>query len=213
MAPPATKARLNFLAASAHLYSSTAPATSAHLMLECKRVAANSEIQMKQTGSKPACDACGTDLISGWTSRTFIASPRRSKKTKPKSKKAVQTTQRAGSKLVISKCLVCRRSTKTQLMTTTRLTATRPAVGGAKVSGSVPLPSTASLPTEPNPKTADLDRQELHNLPLPSANLNSKKRAKARKQGGLQAMLEKSKTIETHSSGFGLELTDLLKKA
>lgn len=206
MAPPAIRARLNFLAASAHLYSSTAPATSAHLMLECKRVATNNDIQMKQTEPKPACGACGTILISGWTSRTFIASPRRSKKSKPKSKKGVQTTQRVASKLVISKCLVCRRSTKTQLMTTTR-----PGVGGTEVSGSLPLPSIASLPTDPNPKTADLNRQETHNLR--SANLNSKKRAKARKQGGLQAMLEKSKTTETHSSGFGLELMDLMKKA
>lgn len=205
MTPPAIKARLNFLVASAHLYSFAAPATSAHLMLECDRVATSHGMEMKETEPKPACGVCGTILVPGRTSRKFIAGPRRStKKARPKSRNGVQTMQGVAPKLVISKCLVCRRSTKTQL------TAKRSGVSGTKSPGARPLPPAAYL-HEASPGATNPTGQEAHKLP--SANLSSKKRAKARKQGGLQAMLEKSKSIEAHSSGFGLELMDLMKKS
>lgn len=206
MASSAIKARLNFLAASAHLYSSAAPATSAHLMLECKRFATSNGIEMKETESKPSCGACGTVLVSGLTSRTFVAGPRRSKKAQLKSRHKAQAMQGVASKLVISKCLVCRRSTKTPLMT-----ATRSGISGPKSSGSRPLPSATSLPKEVNSSATNIAGHETHKVS--SANLSSKKRAKARKQSGLQAMLEKSKIPDTQSPGFGLELMDFMMKA
>jgi ribonuclease MRP protein subunit SNM1 len=48
-----------------------------------------------------------------------------------------------------------------------------------------------------------------------SANASSRKRAKIRKQGGLQALLAKSKETDARGStgGFGLDLLDLMKKA
>ncbi|MCJ1462856.1 hypothetical protein MMC07_001459 [Pseudocyphellaria aurata] len=205
MASPAIKARLDFLASSAHLYSSAAPATSAHLMLECKRVAASNDVEMKETEPKPACRACGTILLSGWTSRTFIAGPRRSKKPRPKLRKGVRIIPGVASKIVISKCLICHRSTKTPVMTTTRS-----GVSGAKSSGSQSLLSAASAQKEPNLEVKKPIGQETRECP--SANLSSKKRAKARKHGGLQAMLEKEKQAQTHSSGFGLDLMDLMKR-
>lgn len=82
------------------------------------------------------------------------------------------------------------------------MTTTRSGVSGTKSSGSRPLQK------EPNPEVNQPTGQETH---FPSANLSSKKRAKARKQGGLQAMLEKAKQAEAHSSGFGLDLMDLMK--
>jgi hypothetical protein len=47
------------------------------------------------------------------------------------------------------------------------------------------------------------------------ANASSRKRAKIRKHGGLQALLAKSKEAGSHSSGggFGLDLLDFMKKA
>jgi hypothetical protein len=47
------------------------------------------------------------------------------------------------------------------------------------------------------------------------ANASSRKRAKFRKQGGLQALLAKSKEADTRGSavGFGLDLLDLMKEA
>ncbi|MCJ1265079.1 hypothetical protein MMC22_004954 [Lobaria immixta] len=206
MVSSAIKARLNFLAASAHLYSSVAPATSAHLMLECKRVATGNDVTLKETEPKSSCGACGTVLVSGWTSRTFVAGSRRSKKAQLKSRHKAQVMQGVASKLVISKCLVCRRSTKTPLMT-----ATRSGVSGTKSSGSRPLPSATSLSKEANSSATNTAEHETQKVP--SANLSSKKRAKARKQSGLQAMLEKSKIPDTQSSGFGLELMDLMTKA
>ena len=206
MASPAVKARLNFLAASARLYSSAAPATSAHLMLECKRVATSNDIAMKESEPKPACGACGTIMVSGWTSRTFVAGPRRSKKPQLKSSKKVQPVQRAPPKLVISKCLVCRRSTKTPVMTSAK-----PGVNGPKSAGSRHLPFAVTLPTEPNPSATNAARHETHKGS--SANFSSKQRTKARKQGSLQAMLAKSKSTGTHSSGVGLYLMDLMTQA
>ncbi|KAL9098227.1 MAG: hypothetical protein Q9163_006077 [Psora crenata] len=43
-------------------------------------------------------------------------------------------------------------------------------------------------------------------------NTNSKHRAKARKQGNLSALLEKSKQASSASSGLGLDLMDLMKQ-
>ena len=45
-----------------------------------------------------------------------------------------------------------------------------------------------------------------------STNNSSKKRAKTRKQGGLQALLEKSKENCNSSSGPGLDLMDLMRQ-
>lgn len=45
-----------------------------------------------------------------------------------------------------------------------------------------------------------------------SAHISSKKRAKARKEGGLQAMLGKAKATNLQSSSAGLNLMDLIKE-
>ncbi|KIN01277.1 hypothetical protein OIDMADRAFT_41876 [Oidiodendron maius Zn] len=50
------------------------------------------------------------------------------------------------------------------------------------------------------------------NAPL-STNASSKKRAKARKQSGLEALLAKKKSSEATTTGFGLNLMDFMKKA
>jgi hypothetical protein len=48
-----------------------------------------------------------------------------------------------------------------------------------------------------------------------TSNANSKRRAKVRKQGGLQALLAKKKEADSKLSGgrFGLDLMDFMKKA
>lgn len=205
MSLPATKARLNFLAASAHLYSSTAPATSAHLMLECKHVATTNDVALKETESKRACNACGTILVPGWTLQTTIVNSQRSKKLHPKSGKERHSIPREAQKLVLSECLVCHRLKRTPLMCSSRQSDS-----GKRDFASRPVSSTTSIHTmaetgAPDPKFQGAERTS-------PANLNSKRRAKSRKKSGLQAMLDKAKALEASSSGVGLDLMDIMMK-
>ncbi len=205
MMPPSTQARMKFLAAAAYFYSSTAPATAAHLMRECHHVATGNEIALKQSESNRACQACGTIAIPGWTLRTSILHSPRSKKPRAKLRKQGPDARRQSQKIVISKCLACHRSVKTPLMPKNPVGVSRgKGSGGARV----PLPE--SQPMENKSDRGISSEQETQQQP-PSANLSSKKRAKARKQGGLQAMLEKSKAMPTQSSSFSLDLMDLMK--
>ena len=202
MSLPAVKARLKFLAASAQLYSSTAPATSAHLMLECKAVATANNIVLKESESKQACSACGTILVPGWSLRTTIVDSRRSKKFRSKSGKEDHSFPREAQKLVLSECLVCHRLKRTPLMCSSRHND-----GGRANFESHPASSTSAQTVAEtgvtNPKTQGIERA--------SANLSSKRRAKSRKSDSLQALLEKSRAIEATSSGVGLDLMDMMK--
>ncbi|KAH0569222.1 hypothetical protein GP486_000039 [Trichoglossum hirsutum] len=71
----------------------------------------------------------------------------------------------------------------------------------------VPHPSTANPPTP----TRNPDSAKVEPARAASANASSKKRAKARKQGGLQALLAKKKEGDEKRGGFGLDLMDLMK--
>ncbi len=197
-------ARLKFLDASAHHYSTLAPATSAHLMLERMTVAANNEIAPpKGTDSNAACGACGTIRIPGWTSRTTIVDLAKPKGVPLKSKKKRRSGgigKRPEEKHVVVQCLTCHRQSTTRLQTSQGHRDSRQGSSNAAGTASTESvePATVTNPAQVSSKPV-------------SVNNSSKKRAKNRKQGGLQAMLEKSKGTGS-SSGFGLELMDLLKQ-
>lgn len=205
MGVPAVKARLNFLAASAHLYSSAAPATSAHLMLECKHIATTNDILVRETESKHACNACGSIFVPGWTVRTTIVDSRRHKNSKSTTRRKGHSIPRAAEKLVLSECLVCHRSKTTPLMSSARQN-----LSGKKITKSRCDSSATFLRAAAESGTAESQTQGTER---PSTNINSKKRAKSRKQGGLKAMLDKSKAIEASSSGTGLDLMDIMMEA
>ena len=85
----------------------------------------------------------------------------------------------------------------------------------------IPLPTprnkTRSLRQTPSSGTGVISASQAKasptaNAPL-STNASSKKRAKARKQSGLEAILAKKKSSEARGSGFGLDLMDFMKKA
>lgn len=202
--------RLKFLDASAHHYSSLAPATSAHLMLEHMTVAADNEIASpKGADWNTACGACGTIRIPGWTSRTTIVDPTKPKKGSSKIKKKLEssgTAKGSAEKHVVIECLKCHRKTTTPMQKSQGHRFGRPpSHNAASTSG----PSSV----EPVPLSAPTVRDQAQVSPNPiSVNSSSKKRAQARKHGGLQAMLEKSKGSES-SSGFGLDLMDFMKQA
>ena len=203
-------ARLKFLDNSAHLYSTFAPATSAHLILERITVAGNDEnTPSKRATANVACIACGTIRIPGRTSRTTIVDPTKSKEVSPKRKKNRQSTEtgkRPAEKQVVVECLTCRRKTKTPLQTSQEHRVSRQRdSNAAATSGTTSTRSTLSS------ALAVGNLAPVSQKPV-SANSSSKKRAKSRKQGGLQAMLEKSKRTGSSSSPV-LDLMDLMKQA
>lgn len=199
MADMAAEAKLRFLHASAHLYSTTAPATSAQLMLQRHIEGAGDPRPKNIDGSSSACKACGTVLIPGWTSKTSRINKRAPKVANPKT----AAKQHARGKLspiserhVRVKCLACHRFEDTPLQ--------KPEINSNSEKANATSRATCSSDAKPNldPESNPLDKP-------PKA---SKRRERARKhKNGLQAMLEKSKAPAALASGFGLELLDLMK--
>lgn len=212
---PTVQARLKFLDAAAQFYSSTAPATSAQLMRERQDFVAVHNIKLKEVEVRGSCQACGTISIPGSTSQTCIAfEPIKSEKYRSQRRKhggdedTARIAQDGGEtdKIVVRKCLACHRSTRTPM-----LLPSRPSVGNARgQSNAQGAPQSDSLPGKA--KKSEGGPVENKTSQQPSlANSSSKKRAKARKPGGLQVMLDKYKTTQNQPPGFGLNLMDIMK--
>lgn len=200
------KARIKYLAASAQLYSQLAPETSAHLMLECGRFAASSDMALKMSDLQQACSACGTILTPGWTSRSSVADNPRNISRRPKQRSKREGISNAGTKYVITQCLVCMKSTSSplehlpaHLPSKKKLSKSQAAISEARSSPSCVIGQASGANQESQ-------------IPLP-ANIASKKRARARKQSGLHAMLQKSKSQITGATFPALDLMDFMKMA
>lgn len=209
MVNEAAEAKVRFLEASARHYASSAPETSAHLMAQRNIAAAESGVSLNKTQSSGSCKACGSTFIPGWTSRTSITTKGgKVKRAKVGSKKKLRTNASDLPKYLKVDCLICYRYEERLLQ-------------GSRDKSKNPLhvsPKEARIRSEAqqsSSRTHDssvaFTRQVQASEPL-ATNTSSKKRAKARKQGGLQAMLEKSKASTGPSSGFGLDLLDLMKQ-
>ena len=194
----ALETKIKFLDAAAFHYSMIAPATSAHLMLQRNFEAANNSVPVQRSG---ACRACGTTLISGSTSRTSIVHEPSTTTEVHSRKHGNDDSARKPIKFLRVDCLICRRYERKPLQGPSRpnvkkLSAlkpgTLPSVGGFAAKEPLDMPQSARVGT---------------------ASASSKQRAKARKHGGLQAMLEKTKVSANSSSGFGLDLLDLMKQS
>jgi ribonuclease MRP protein subunit SNM1 len=206
MTQAAAKARIKFLVTSATYYSQSAPATSAHLMLQCGSVTTGNDIPIKILDSQKACGTCGTILVPGWNSRTSVNPHPKSKNHRLKLRNGAHHTPGERAKMVMTQCLVCRRSTSSHLQYVAAHGSTRKNAlkSQAILSGKKCIPthgagSTGSVVQEPQ-------------TPVPS-NLASKKRARARKQTGLQEMLQKSKAAGLEALRPTLDLMDIMKLA
>lgn len=192
MPSPWLEARLRFLHNSSRLLQSAAPSTSAHLMLERNIVAEQHERVLDQSQLKDICRACGTILIAHSTSKTEILDS-------PFAGRIAKRGGFAGRKSGTEKheCLACRRVT------------TRPVVKSQQKFEKERRPLNLGQPSKLviSPSKSDVTEAE-NSTP---ANASSKRRAKARKQGGLQAMLEKSKGSTSQSAGMSLDLMDFMK--
>lgn len=188
--------QLNFLRDSAASLGSSSPSTAAHLLTVHNRILHDGLRPLNQRQQEFSCGACG-NIRKSETTKTIEIKKRKSKQHASRSDGAT-----------IYKCLCCHRRTvkshgkepvcsklpSRTAATTTTTTASEP-------SESIPGPSTETVSQQPVPeqpvnKTAD--------------NANSKKRAKTRKQGGLQALLASRQQSQPASSS--LDLFDFLQQ-
>lgn len=185
--------RLNFLRDSAATLGSSSPSTAAHLLTVHNRILHDGLRPLNQRQQEFSCGACGS-----------IRKPETTKTIEIKKKKSKQHASRSSA--TIYKCLCCHRRTvkphgkepvRSKIPSRPAATTTT-----SEPSESTPGPSTEKTvsqqpaPEQPVNKTAD--------------NANSKKRAKTRKQGGLQALLASRQQSQPASSS--LDLFDFLQQ-
>ena len=193
------EARLKFLKTVADQYAQCDPSTSAYLMSQHALAIQKKERAANKYSADTVCRGCSTTLIHGWTSRAAIINKDRpfehqTTKQKKSSRRKITHPQ---EKFVKTECLRCHRFEERPLSQLPRGRSNPPKISNSS-SNAQQTPSAA-------PAQQDLSKPT-------DRNASSKLRAKARKQGGLHAMLEKSKAAASSSSGFGLDLLDLMKQ-
>ncbi|CAO1601407.1 hypothetical protein XANCAGTX0491_005070 [Xanthoria calcicola] len=191
-------ARLRFLDRSARLLNGTAPATSAHLMLERNTVAEEHGKALHKAQLQGICKACGTmsdaDNIS--TSDPLRPNAASSKGRNWDSMPGHVSFNNPSN----NECHTCRR------------VVVKPSFQLQEYGRNNQIRTTASAKLPDNKASPSLEHDLVKVDKVIPANLSSKNRAKARKQGGLQAMLEKAKETNRQPSDTGLNLMDLIKK-
>lgn len=190
--------QLRFLTDAAHLLSASAPETSAFLMSRRNSLLVEHDVPVSDAQRQHVCSCCGHIMIPGQGSNLrFEAEKALRAKTKKQLK--AQSGDRRSSRPGISKmftCGNCGRYTKLSLPGPAPITRT-------------PRAKRTTVQHTPAPTHAAPSRVAEPSKPV-SANANSKKRAKNRK-AGLQALLEQRQG-STPPSGFGLSLSDFMKK-
>lgn len=193
MASPELSARLKYLDEAAHLLAPTASETSKHIMLKYNSLLFDATDPHKPIKNGKACGGCGTIMILGWEATMEPSNHRRRKKGK-------SDGNAPRSKSISFKCQSCHRTTRHPILTIQQRH--KPTSKSSNLSNFSTTVSSSTLQSKTHPSAAD----------TPSASSNSKKRAKSRKQGGLQALLAKQKTSQEASSRFGLNLQDFMAK-
>ncbi|KAL2068808.1 hypothetical protein VTL71DRAFT_15146 [Oculimacula yallundae] len=188
MDPPELSARLRYLNHSAHLLATTSPATSRYLMSRHNALIYDSKIELSEAQKRKACGACGTIMILGW--EATLEGEERSKKRNTQKKLEVENQPRA----MVYTCATC--SKKTRFLTGISKPARRirTAMNSQPIS-SHPAPQSQS-------QTSDT-----------KAPLKTGAKRKSRKKGVLDAILAKNQATKALSSGFGLDLSDFMKKS
>lgn len=200
MPEPGLDARIHFLDASARLLHDVVPETSAHLMQQRNLVAEEFEKPLNKAQLKDICKTCGAILIPDLTSKSEVFDP--SAVIPGKKRRRVSRKSEEQERQFKTECLLCRRVTLTPMQSPSPKYM-REAVQPIRMAE----PSNAAA----SEASSSLSSRNMEEKPA-SANASSKKRAKARNQGGLQALLEKFKRTGSKSSGPGLDLMDLMKE-
>ncbi|KAL4943776.1 hypothetical protein BDV06DRAFT_129535 [Aspergillus oleicola] len=178
--------RLNFLKDSASSLASTSPSTAAYLMSAHNAIFHEDHKPLNKRLHDSFCGACGSSRKNEWTK---IASIRKNTQKRVTSSLAKGLTPEGAT---VYKCLRCRRRTVTQ---------TR-------------APSRAAPPTVPvsDSQQPTFTPDQVTATSKTAGNASSKKRAKARKQGGLQALLANKQSQGDQSQSKSLDLFDFLQQ-
>ena len=182
--PPIESPQLRFLSEAALFLGSRSPSTSAHLLDAHTRALHNDHKALNVRQQKHHCGACGS--LRKLQSTLVDVKPR--KKSAP------------GSGAKVYKCVRCHQRTvipsrktapkRTHVTSAPAFSSIATSTPSAAKSGTTPAPSQRSAP---QPSKAE-------------DNAGSKKRAKTRKQGGLQALLASKKSAQP-----SLDLLDFLQ--
>jgi hypothetical protein len=193
--------RLQFLQNSASLLCSGSVSTAAHLMVQHNGILHEDYKSVKLRQHESWCNGCGSPRQSRFT-----------KIVKPKyrsSKGKTRPASIASREAVVYRCLRCSSRTVQR-----RQSQPRPLqkAGGTSTASIQAVPST-EVPTSGR-STVNLTSRPAaeSSTKTPSENASSKKRAKARKQGGLQALLASKRSGESTQSSSSLDLLDFLQQ-
>jgi ribonuclease MRP protein subunit SNM1 len=196
---------LKYMNDAAHLLANGGPATSAYLMSRCNGLMFDNSLEATEAHRQRACGACGNIMVTSWTNSQELDAPIYKRRRRDAAEPSKPRERR--EKVITCSCERCGRKTRRSFTARPRrapkgpdrgadLVETNPAAGLSQNKSS----------SEPN----------AINTPATSAlNANSKRRAKARKQGGLQALLAAAKDTGSRTAGgdFGLDLLDLMKRS
>ena len=183
-------AMTRFLDQAASALAVQVPPVAAHLVLQRNARQPGNPIAQPKKG---ACQACGTILIPGVTSKMSgeKSDSRDAKKYQRKTAKASSTTeQQPKQEWIRIECLACHRYERFE-----------------KGSSGIQADQRHTKPAE----YVQPGRTLVSEKPV-SANKSSKERAKARKRGGLQALLDISKQNADLNTGLRLDLMDIMKQ-
>ncbi|KAF7594445.1 hypothetical protein BBP40_009267 [Aspergillus hancockii] len=182
--------RLGFLKDAGNFLESVSPSTAAYLMIVHNQIFLDESKPLNQRQQEASCGACGNIRNPEWTKTIHIKK---------------KTTKRPGSSAalngaIVYKCLRCRRRT-------VKPSRKEPVHSNAssKVAAATDSPPSAALAAVQHPESAKEDQIASKT----ADNANSKRRAKARKQGGLQALLASKQQSRANSS---LDLFDFLQQ-
>lgn len=223
MVAPELAPQLRFLTDAAHLLSASAPETSAFLMSRRSSLLVENDVPVSEAQRQHVCSCCGHIMVPGQGSKLKFETDkalqvRTKRQPNAKGVSAATAGEKRCSRSGISKvftCGNCGRYTKLSLpgpqpiSRTSRTKALQKKTSGVtKAQGQVQ--SQVQNPVQVRGQ-AQVPQPEPEASKPASANANSKKRAKNRK-AGLQALLDQRQGSTTPSSGFGLSLSDFMKK-
>lgn len=192
---PIEPQRLDFLHTAAESLTSLSPSTAAHLLSVHTQILHEQSKPLNVRQQAHHCGACGSLRKPKWTRGTQI---------KPRKNKGRSSSRAASaSGATIYKCLRCHRRTVQP-----RKRASAPKQSPTVSGSASPATARQALSSE----TVSAQVVPPGDVPRPSKtaeNASSKKRAKARKQGGLQALLASKQRSQPSSS---LDLLDFLQQ-
>lgn len=185
--------QLRFLSNAAELLTGHSPSTSAHLLAAHTQILHDDSKSLNVRQQKHHCGACGSIRQSKGSRITEV---------KPRGKSLASKSESTGGAKVY-KCLRCHQRTVLPRKRPASKPPSRTPTATASPAPSTTLPKpTSAKASQQNPPSAAPEPQSSK----AAENTNSKKRAKARKQGGLQALLASKQRTQP-----SLDLFDFLQ--